>query len=88
MIDAPQLFESNIDAICDCVVSVLASRDIRLERVIRRDGISRERAEQRLNAQLSEEYFRENSDFILENNGCEAELIKKTEELISNKEVI
>ncbi len=88
VIDAPQLFESNIDAICDCVVSVLASRDICLERVIRRDGISRERAEQRLNAQLSEEYFRENSDFILENNGCEAELIKKTEELISNKEVI
>ncbi len=67
--DAPQLFESNADAICDIVISVVADRDKRIERICKRDLITRAAAEMRINAQLDENFFRENSDYIVENNG-------------------
>ncbi len=67
--DAPQLFESNADLICDFIVSVVADKDNRIKRICARDKITRQQAIMRLNAQLSEDFFRRNSDFIIENNG-------------------
>lgn len=66
--DAPQLFESNADVICDEIISVTAEKSVRLERICKRDNISEENALMRMNAQLDEEFFRENSDYIIENN--------------------
>ena len=66
--DAPQLFESNADVICDEIISVTAEKSVRLERICWRDNISKENALMRMNAQLDEEFFRENSDYIIENN--------------------
>ena len=66
--DAPQLFESNADVICDEIISVTAEKSVRLERICKRDNISKENALMRMNAQLDEEFFRENSDYIIENN--------------------
>ncbi|MCD8026177.1 MAG: dephospho-CoA kinase [Clostridiales bacterium] len=74
--DAPQLFESNADVFCDAVVSVVADRKIRLERICLRDKITEQQAIQRFNAQLSEKFFRENSDLVVENNGSAEELRK------------
>lgn len=69
--DAPQLFESGIDVICDAVVCVLADENIRLKRITARDGLTQEQARQRIDAQLSEEFFRQHSDYIIENSsGC------------------
>lgn len=79
--DAPQLFESGADAVCDRVVSVIADEALRIERITARDGISAEAAESRVRAQYSEAFFRAHSDEVLENNGSEAELEKKAEEL-------
>ena len=66
--DAPQLFESNADVICDEIISVTAEKSVRLQRICKRDNISKENALMRMNAQLDEEFFRENSDYIIENN--------------------
>ena len=66
--DAPQLFESNADVICDEIISVAAEKSVRLERIGKRDNISKENALMRMNSQLDEEFFRENSDYIIENN--------------------
>lgn len=68
LVDAPQLFESGFDAECDRVLSVLAPRDVRLSRIMARDGLSPERAAARLDAQLSEQIFRERSDGIIVND--------------------
>ena len=67
--DAPQLFESNMDAVCDVIVSVTADEGVRAGRIIERDGLTREQARERISAQHSEEFFRSHSDYILENNG-------------------
>lgn len=66
--DAPQIFESNADVICDEIISITAEKSVRLERICKRDNISKELALMRMNAQLDEEFFRENSDYIIENN--------------------
>lgn len=66
--DAPQLFESNANLICDEIISVIAEKEIRINRICSRDNIVRESAELRINAQFEEEFFRKNSDYIIENN--------------------
>ena len=54
--------------LCDVIVSVVADEEVRLKRIISRDGIDEAQARERINAQLSEGFFRSNSDFIIENN--------------------
>lgn len=66
--DAPQLFESNADLVCDVIISVIADKEVRLKRICARDNIDYTSAELRINAQLNEEFFRQNSDFIIDNN--------------------
>ena len=57
-IDAIGLFESGLASLCDETVCVLAPEETRIERLIRRDGISRERALARIRAQKSDEALR------------------------------
>ena len=67
--DAPQLFEAGAHKACGAVVSVLAERGLRLERIIARDKLSAEAAMRRILAQKSDEFFKTHSDYIIENNG-------------------
>lgn len=76
VVDAPQLFESNIDKKCSIIVSVIADEDIRLTRIMQRDNIDEKSAKLRINAQLNEEYFKSHSDIIITNNG-DVERLKK-----------
>ena len=69
VLDAPQLFESGGERLCARVLSVTAPEDLRLKRIIERDGISKQQARDRMNAQHSEEFFKENSDFTVINDG-------------------
>jgi len=68
VLDAPTLFESGTHRLCDATVAVLACRETRLQRIMARDGISAQRAAMRINAQPSDDFFRENCDYIIENN--------------------
>ena len=79
--DAPQLFEANADVICDAVVAVTADRDIRVNRIIKRDSLSEEQALLRVNAQHGEEYFRAHADYIIENNFDEESLRSQAEKV-------
>ena len=68
ILDAPQVFESGADKECNIVVSVLASEELRLHRIVERDGISEAAALDRIRAQKSDLFFRTHSDYIIENN--------------------
>lgn len=68
LIDAPTLFESGLNDSCDIIVSVIAGKDLRLRRIIKRDNIPETEAKKRFSSQLSEKFFKENSDYIIENN--------------------
>lgn len=66
-IDAIKLVESGLAALCDTVIAVTAPEKIRVERIMARDGISREAALERVRAQKGEEFFREHCDAVFEN---------------------
>ena len=68
VIDAPQLFEAGAEKDCNVIVSVLADRSLRRDRIVLRDGISSDEAEQRMASQKSDDFFRAHSDYIIENN--------------------
>ena len=76
-IDAIALFESGLDRLCDLTVAVTAPREARIQRLIRRDGISREYAVSRINAQHDEAWFRRRCGAVLENDGTQDEFHKK-----------
>ena len=67
IIDAVALFESGEDKLCDFTVAVVAPEDIRLERIMKRDNITEEKALLRINAQKDESFFTEKADFVLWN---------------------
>lgn len=67
--DAPQLFEAGAHRACGAVISVLADRGLRLERIMARDNLTAEAAMRRILAQKSDEFFKTHSDYIIENNG-------------------
>jgi dephospho-CoA kinase len=68
IVDAPVLFESGFNKECDLIVSVIAEREVRVNRIIQRDNISVEAAEARISKQLSNEELISKSDFVIENN--------------------
>lgn len=74
VLDASQLFESGLNERCTLVLSVVAPEEVRKARIMARDGISEEQALQRMGAQLSEEFFRTHSNYVLENTGTEEDL--------------
>ncbi|MCH5300852.1 MAG: dephospho-CoA kinase [Ruminococcus sp.] len=66
--DAPLLFESNGELLCDYVISVLCSKEQRIKRIMRRDNIPLEQANLRINAQHSDDFYKNKSDFCIDNN--------------------
>lgn len=73
VLDAIELMSSGLGARCSCVIGVLADPEIRLSRIISRDGISREAALLRIQAQKSDQYFIDSCDRVVYNNGSAAE---------------
>lgn len=86
VLDAPTLFESGADRECDYVVSVIADEQSRKERIVRRDGLTQQEAQERIDAQHDEEYYKSRSDEILENNEGVDSLKNRTSALISRLE--
>ncbi|MCI8332144.1 MAG: dephospho-CoA kinase [Clostridiales bacterium] len=68
LLDAPQLFEAGADRMCDFVVSVIAPEALRLERVIRRDGVKAEQAMARMRMQYDDAFFTAHSDYVIYND--------------------
>jgi dephospho-CoA kinase len=68
LLDAPTLFEAGADKLCDVIVSCIANESVRLKRITVRDGIDEGLAKKRFESQLSEEFFRTHSDYVIENN--------------------
>lgn len=67
VLDAPTLFEAGLQNRCDRIVAVTAPEELRLSRILSRDGITAEQVRARFAAQKGEEFFCANSDHIIEN---------------------
>ncbi|MDR0992242.1 MAG: dephospho-CoA kinase [Ruminococcus sp.] len=79
--DAPTLFESRADGLCDFIISVTASEAKRAERIKKRDGVSDDEIKKRFESQHSEQYFIKKSDLYIKNNKTEEDLADKAREV-------
>lgn len=70
------LFESKANKDCDFVILVTAPKEIRIKRVMERDGVSKEEVEKRMKNQISEEEKEKKSNFVINN----IDLVKSFEE--------
>ena len=86
LLDAPTLFESKTDMLCDNIISVIADEEVCIKRISLRDNISEAQARARLFAQHNEDFFRDNSDFVIENNseGSYEKLSSELERIIKD----
>lgn len=66
-IDAIALIESGLGSRCDAVVGIIAPAEVRVKRIMNREGISESYAWKRVNAQQGEDFFRAHCHHILEN---------------------
>lgn len=80
-IDAPLLFESGLDKICDKVIGVVSKKELQLDRIVARDNVDYEHANMRLDAQQDDEFYRKNCDMIIENEHDVEELKKQIEKM-------
>ncbi len=67
-IDAIGLFEAQLDRLCTVTVAVTAPKAARVERLMKREGISGAYAEKRIAAQHEDDWFRTKCDYLLEND--------------------
>ena len=68
IIDGAVIIGSMVQDMCDAIVSVLADKEIRISRILKRDNISREMAEKRIANQPEDKFYIANSDYIIYNN--------------------
>ena len=83
-IDAIALFEGGLAELCNITVAVTAPTEVRIQRLMKRDGISEDYARSRIAAQHGEDWFRERCNWILENNGTEIQFREKCLAFLQN----
>lgn len=82
--DIPLLFEVKKEGEYDIICTVTADKEIRMERIIKRDKTSQETAESIIYSQTREEYKISHSDFVIYNNGTLKELYKNVDTFLNN----
>lgn len=73
--EVPLLFEGNYESLFDSIIVIMRNNDSRIESVIKRDGTTKEKVCNRINAQFdyaspeAEERLHDCEAFVIENNG-------------------
>ncbi|MER5641627.1 dephospho-CoA kinase [Kitasatospora sp. NPDC002227] len=72
--DVPLLVENNLGPLYDLVIVVDTADDVRLDRLVRRRGMTEEEARSRMAAQASREQRLAAADLVIDNGGTPEEL--------------
>ncbi|HIY53038.1 MAG TPA: dephospho-CoA kinase [Candidatus Agathobaculum merdavium] len=82
--DAPTLFEVGADDLCERIIGVLADTEVRVKRIMARDGLDETAARARIGAQPDADFYRTRCDYIVENNGGIADLQQQADAIFEN----
>ncbi|WP_022671355.1 dephospho-CoA kinase [Hippea alviniae] len=66
--DVPLLFEKDMQSMFDCVIVVWTDRETQIKRLMKRNNLSKEEAEKRINLQMSIDKKRELADIVIDNS--------------------
>ncbi len=81
--DVPLLFESGAEKICDTTVAVIAPKQARIERLEKRDALTKTRILRRLASQHENDYYTKRAAHIIENTGSLASLHERVQDLVN-----
>jgi len=81
MLDVPLLYESGGDKMVDRVVVVWVDKETQIQRLMGRDGFSREAAINRIEKQMELDEKRRRADFFIDNTGTLEELEGRVREV-------
>ena len=82
LLDAPLLFEANINDRCDVVILITADMDERIDRVSLRDDADEEDIIDRINNQMSDEEKVRYADFVVDNSGEPEDMFAQLDDII------
>lgn len=71
-IESAILFESGFNRVVDVTLMVYAPLEVRIQRALERDAVTREEIVRRINSQLPDEEKKEKSDYVIYNDGKQA----------------
>lgn len=85
LLDAPLLFESGLNYVCDKTIAVVLDKDAQIARLAYRDNCDVDLAIRKIDAQMSSEKKGMMADIKIDNNQNLKELIKRTKLLTKEK---
>lgn len=88
MVAAPVLFESGFDRRFDKIIFVSSEENLRLSRLMKRNGFTEDEAKKRIQSQEKEENKIKKSDFIIYNNSTLNDLYSQCEKLIKELSIL
>lgn len=80
------LYESGMDKLVNRVIVVTAPQEVRIQRVMQRDGISREKVLEWMSRQWSQDEVRQRADYEIINDG-QADLNEQIEQLLTSLDI-
>jgi len=81
LLDIPLLFENGVHQWLRPVILVYAPVEVQIERLMKRDGLTRKECEERIRAQMSIEEKKKLADYIIDNSGEISKTKKQVEEV-------
>lgn len=82
ILDAPLLFEAGLQEKCDTIWAVVAEEQVRIQRIMMRDGLSYQQALERIAAQKSRAEYEALANVVIDNSGDLASLEQKLKRLL------
>ena len=81
VLDAPTLIESGFHKSCDMIIVITAPKADRIQRIMSRDGISKDHATKRVISQKDDDFYLSVADITLFNNKDEDSFLASVNEL-------
>mgnify|MGYP001343387574 FL=1 len=88
VLDIPLLYESKLTHFVEKVIVVYTDREVQLERILKRDHITKEEALQRINAQIDVKEKAKWADAVIDNNGTIEESERQLLDILANWDVL
>lgn len=88
VIDAPMLFESGAFRFCNFNVAILSKRKNRFNRILKRDRLTIEMANVRINSQKTDSFYINRADGLILNNGLKFNMFMDLLSLIKKIKIL
>ncbi|MFH0702954.1 MAG: dephospho-CoA kinase [bacterium] len=79
----PLLYEAGMGTMFDYIITIIVNKDIQVERLMKRDNLTQEEAQTRINIQMSQEKKAKKANFVLSNNSSAEDLKYQLKEILS-----